>query len=168
VHSQQASRVFDELIEYVDRLFTFLSRGMPGKVDMNDGIKAADIQNVSDLEAEIDALCDYRYKQKTYRFEKLKHKFMIQNGLEDHERERNKEIFQYIPKSSEMEEALGDFDEIGYEDPSSETDSEDVNDSHSAESQSISMVGPPPQLKLIPKIVPYFVKDVIELINKSQ
>ncbi|KAI8877894.1 hypothetical protein K501DRAFT_229436 [Backusella circina FSU 941] len=167
VHSQQASRVFDELIEYVDRLFTFLSQGMPGKVDMNDAIREAGIQTYSDLEAEIDALCDYRYKQKVYRFERLKHKFMIQSrGMEDHERERNNEIFQYIPKSSEMEGALGDFDEIGYEDPGRDTDHDD--DGRSMKSQASSLAGSPPQLTLIPTIVPYFVKDVIQLINKSQ
>lgn len=188
VHSQEASKVFDELIRYVDKLFTFVAHGIPGKMDINHCIERAGFESRSDLELlekEIDAVCDYRYQQKAYRFERQRRKMMIHSGV------NADDLFQFIPKSSEMMGALQDFDELEYDvdiDDGKEEFSSSSSSSNSSSSSSseysdassgssipsrrsskssgshLSHVGiDKPVLTLIPKIVPYFVQDVHEL-----
>ncbi|KAI8643494.1 hypothetical protein BD408DRAFT_442525 [Parasitella parasitica] len=201
VHSQEASKVFDELIQYVDKLFTFVAHGIPGKIDVWHSIeKVVPKQELHILEQEIDAICQYRYQQKMYHFEKQRRKLMIQqqsdgagmdgstSGLAklaaDATQERQSDIFQYIPRRNELVGAMGDFEELQYEDeaiysPSmrSSDDEDSMNDSQSSgsslESKSstsnssrISHVGiEKPVLKWIPKIVPYFVQDVVDIMT---
>lgn len=188
VHSQEASKVFDELIQYVDKLFTFVAHGIPGKLDINHCIERAGIESRTDLdslEKEIDSVCDYRYQQKAYRFERQRRKMMVHSGV------NADDLFQFIPKSSEMMGALQDFDELEYDvdiddgkeefssSSSSSSSSSDNNSEYSDASSGssipsrrsskssgshLSHVGlDKPVLTLIPKIVPYFVQDVHEL-----
>lgn len=186
VHSQEASKVFDELIQYVDKLFTFVAHGIPGKMDINHCIERAGIESrdeIDSLEKEIDAVCDYRYRQKMYHFERQRRKLMIQSGGVTSNRE---DIFQFIPKSSEMMGALQDFDEleydVDYEEGKEEFSSSSSSDNNSEYDDASSGSSIPsrrsskssgshlshagldkPVLTLIPKIVPYFVQDVHEL-----
>ncbi|CAO3613592.1 unnamed protein product [Mucor hiemalis] len=189
VHSQEASKVFDELIQYVDKLFTFVAHGIPGKMDINHCIERAGIESrdeIDSLEKEIDAVCDYRYRQKMYHFERQRRKMMIQSGGITSNRE---DIFQFIPKSSEMMGALQDFDELEYDvdyeegkEEFSSTTSSSSSDNNSEYDDASSGSSIPsrrsskssgshlshagldkPVLTLIPKIVPYFVQDVHEL-----
>lgn len=202
VHSQEASKVFDELIQYVDKLFTFVAHGIPGKMDINHCIERAGFKSRKELELleqEIDSICDYRYKQKMYHFERTRRKLMLQqknnatqNGLlsinQQEENDLNEQVFQYIPKSSEMMGALQDFQEFDYEDESiakddhssngSSSDSDSDNDNSSADSSipsrrsskssgsHVSHTGlDKPELIIIPKIVPFFVDDVLDMMK---
>lgn len=200
VHSQEASKVFDELIQYLDKLFTFVAQGIPGKIDIWHSVeKVVSKQELPALEQEIDAICQYRYQQKMYHFERQRRKLMIHHhqagggtteGLAkisaEADQERQNDIFQYIPHRNELVGAMGDFEEFQYEDdgipsPSiSSSDEDDVDDGQSSgsslesrrssksSSSHISHVGiEKPVLKLIPKIVPYFVQDVVEIMKSS-
>ncbi|KAL7316905.1 hypothetical protein PS15m_003331 [Mucor circinelloides] len=201
VHSQEASKVFDELIQYLDKLFTFVAQGMPGKIDIWHSIeKVVTKEELPALEQEIDAICQYRYQQKMYHFERQRRKLMIHHhgfhngtieGLAkiaaDADQERQNDIFQYIPQRKELVGAMGDFEEFQYEDDvihspgiSSSDEEDDVDDGQSSgsslesrrssksSSSHISHVGiEKPALKLIPKIVPYFVQDVVENMKKG-
>lgn len=207
VHSQEASKVFDELIQYVDKLFTFVAHGIPGKIDINHSIERSGAKDLEGLEQEVNSICDYRYKQKMYHFERTKRKLMLQSssnatseGLlkmnQYDEKARQDEVFQYIPKSSEMMGALQDFDELEYDDEyikreisSSSSSSDDFDDAEeefavSNEDTSSSGSSVPsrrsskssgshlshagldrPISNLIPGIVPYFVDDVVYIMN---
>ncbi|KAG1079689.1 hypothetical protein G6F42_023652 [Rhizopus arrhizus] len=204
VHSQEASKVFDELIQYLDKLFTFVAQGIPGKIDIWHSVeKVITKEELPALEQEIDAICQYRYQQKMYHFERQRRKLMIHhhgnNGFHngtieglakiaaDADQERQNDIFQYIPQRKELVGAMGDFEEFQYEDDvilspgiSSSDEEDDVDDGRSSgsslesrrssksSSSHISHVGiEKPALKLIPKIVPYFVQDVVENMKKS-
>lgn len=179
VHSQEASKVFDELIQYVDKLFTFFAHGIPGKIDMNHCVERAGYESTTDvklLEDEINSVCDYRYRQKMYHFERTRRKLMVQQQQRD-------EIFNYIPKSSEMMGVLEDFEEFEYNQThssssssssSSDDDDDDGDDddlstipSRRSSKSSGSHVShkelDKPQLNMIPKIVPFFVNDIIDI-----
>ncbi|CEJ05121.1 hypothetical protein RMCBS344292_19069 [Rhizopus microsporus] len=83
VHTQDASDIFNELIKYVDTLFTFMFDGLPGKIDINHSIEQAGITTPGlkdQLMSEVNSLCEYRYKQKMYRFERAKKKIMLDNN----------------------------------------------------------------------------------------
>ncbi|KAG2236713.1 hypothetical protein BDF21DRAFT_374185 [Thamnidium elegans] len=173
VHSQEASKVFDELIQYVDKLFTFFAHGIPGKIDMNYCIERAGYESSTDLkllEDEINSICDYRYRQKMYHFERTRRKLMVQQQQRD-------EIFNYIPKSSEMMGVLEDFEEFEYSqthDSSSSSEDEGYDDddlstipsrrSSKSSGSHVSHKGlDKPELNMIPKIVPFFVNDIIDI-----
>ncbi|KAK4510457.1 uncharacterized protein ATC70_004887 [Mucor velutinosus] len=203
VHSQEASKVFDELVQYLDKLFTFVAQGIPGKIDIWHSVeKAVSKEELPTLEQEIDAICQYRYQQKMYHFERQRRKLMIHHhgsgihtgtieGLAkiaaDADQERQNDIFQYISQRKELVGVMGDFEEFQYEDDalhcssiSSSSDDDDIDDGQSSgsslasrrssksSSSQISHVGiEKPVLKLIPRIVPYFVQDVVEMMRKS-
>lgn len=186
VHSQEASNVFDELIQYVDKLFTFFAHGIPGKIDMNHCIKKSglgDTQNELDsLRDEIDSICEYRYRQKKYRLERTRRKLMVQQHQE--QQQQRDEIFNYIPQSSEMMGVLEDFEELNYDqqeneknqhhhhsdsDESDDDDDDDTLPSRRSSKSSGSHVShkglDKPVLTKIPKLVPFFVNDIIEIMN---
>ncbi|KAG2197032.1 hypothetical protein INT47_009748 [Mucor saturninus] len=193
VHSQEASKVFDELIHYVDGLFTFMAQGIPGKIDMNHGVEKAGFtrpKEIELLEYEIDAICEYRYKQKMYRFERTKRKLMMQqeqvtgDGLlsirEQEEKEMHDQVFQYIPKSSEMMNAIQDYHDFDDEDDEEGEKSENSGSESDSDTESsipsrrsskssgshVSHAGiDKPVLTLIPQIVPYFVDDVVAMMS---
>lgn len=198
VHSQEASKVFDELIQYVDKLFTFVAQGIPGKIDINHCVERAGFESKADLnqlEGEIDGMCEYRHKQKMYHFERTRRKLMLQQqdatskGLfninEQEQTEIHDQVFQYIPKSSEMMGALQDFGEFDYEDESIAKDEQSSSDSDSSDYSSAESSIPSrrsskssgshvshaglekPVLIMVPKIVPYFVDDVIAIMKNT-
>jgi hypothetical protein len=189
VHSQEASRVFDELVQYLDKLFTFVAHGIPGKLDIYHCVEKAGIsskQELQSLEQEIDAICDYRYKQKMYHFERQRRKLMLQDATEQGlahistaaNKERQDEIFQYIPKNSEMMLALEDLDEFDSlsSSSSSGSDNDDLLEDNASSGSSLQSRRSstshtsgiePPKLSIIPKIVPFFIKDVVAIMNKK-
>ncbi|KAI8876911.1 hypothetical protein K501DRAFT_199385 [Backusella circina FSU 941] len=174
VHSQEASHVFDDLIGYVDLLLTSFSQGIPGKMDLNKCIANAGIEptDFSELEKEIDAVCQYHYKQKLYRYERTKRKLSSQptqeemiQVVDDSEQEQ---IFTYLPKGPDFHSVMADFEEFQYDEEEEDSDSDDslAQSRKSSDSSDISYSGiERPVLKLIPKIVPMFVKEIKPLLN---
>ncbi|CEP18647.1 hypothetical protein [Parasitella parasitica] len=196
VHSQEASKVFDELIQYLDKIFTFIAQGIPGKIDIWHSIeKVVSKQELPALEEEIDAICQYRYQQKIYHFERQRRKLIHQQSIDDStdgltknpaapDQKHQIDIFQYIPRRNELADAIGDFEESQFEDEAisslsmSGSDEESMHGNQSSgsslesrrssksSSSRLSHVGiEKPVLKLIPKIVPYFVQDVVDIMK---
>lgn len=146
VHSQEASTVFDELVQYLDKLFTFVTEGMPGELDLDHCIERAGIKDLDGLKQEIDALCEYRYQQKLYRFERQKKKLML-------------------PEQNEMMDVL---DDLNSDESSMSSASSLASGSSLSSGSHLSHKGfKAPELTLIPKILPYFVQDVTQMINKQ-
>ncbi|EIE76254.1 hypothetical protein RO3G_00958 [Rhizopus delemar RA 99-880] len=157
VHTQEASHVFDELIRYVDKLFTFMTQGIPGQVDMNQCVDQAGIQSEElkgQLLAEIDSLCEYRYKQKMYRFERTRNKLMAHSGLVPNEQDE-----QIIEGFEELQEESDDY--YSTDDSSEPSSSLHTNTSNNSSNADID----PPLLILIPKITKYFIGHVVQLMN---
>jgi hypothetical protein len=157
VHTQEASHVFDELIRYVDKLFTFMTQGIPGQVDLNQCIDQAGIQSKElkdQLLTEIDSLCEYRYKQKMYRFERTRNKLMAHSGLVPNEQDE-----QIIEGFEDLQEESDDY--YSTDDSSEPSSSLHTNTSNSSSNADID----PPLLTLIPKITKYFIGHVVQLMN---
>jgi len=162
VHTQDASNVFDELIGYVDSMFTFMAQGIPGKIDMNHCMQEAGIvtpELQEQLTKEIDALCEYRYKQKQYQFERTKNKLMANPGGPEVKEE---EAFNFFSEKSEMVEAVKDLDEEDSDELSAENFESNQKDNR-PRYEDIKR----PELSLIPKITPYFIQDVLKLMSIS-
>ncbi|KAI7906972.1 uncharacterized protein BX663DRAFT_557598 [Cokeromyces recurvatus] len=197
VHTQEASSVFDELIQYLDTLFDFISQGIPGQIDLDECIEKAAIssfpQGLELLRKEIDAICEYRYKQKMHHFERQKCRMTAQHGFHDYstKEDHDTNFLQYVFKSNEI--IISDLEEFEYEDTESDYSyNSSSNNSGSGSSRSSSRRSsksyPPsfttnssgsflesrrnsigiqkPMLEMIPKITPVFVEQVIYLMNQ--
>ncbi|CAO3681087.1 unnamed protein product [Rhizopus stolonifer] len=163
VHTQEISQVFDELIRYLDKLFAFMTEGIHGKVSMNECIKETGIDSEESrnrLMMEIDSLCEYRYKQKMYRFERTRTKLMAHSGMASMDRlqDQKDEALHFIPAFEELEEDDDDDEEISSEPSSLHTIT--TNTSSNADIE-------PPVLLLIPKITTYFIQRVVQLMTNS-
>jgi len=162
VHTQDASQVFDELVGYVDSMFTFMAQGIPGKIDMNHCIQEAGIvtpELQEQLMKEIDALCEYRYKQKKYQFERTKTKLM--SNPDGATIEVKEEAFNFFPEKSEMMEAVNDMDDEDTDELSTDDFGTTPKNTHRYDDIK------PPELILIPKIGPYFIQNVVKLMSNS-
>jgi hypothetical protein len=163
VHTQEASQVFDELIGYVDSMFTFMAQGIPGKIDMNHCVQEAGIvtpELQEQLMKEIDALCEYRYKQKQYQFERTKTKLMSNPG--GGAIEVKEELFSFLPEKSELVEAVKDMDDEDTDELSTD-ESTQTNSSNHRRYEDIK----PPELVLIPKVAPFFMQDMLKLMHPT-
>ncbi|KAI9273616.1 hypothetical protein BY458DRAFT_508373 [Sporodiniella umbellata] len=164
VHTQEASHVFDDLIRYVDRLFTFMTVGLQGKVNMNACVQETGIETEearTQLKMEIDSLCHYRYQQKIYRFQKTKAKMMVHSDLASMDRiqDVNDEAFHFMPAF----EDLNDEDEV--DDSSSDSQPSSLHTITTDNSSNGDI--DPPLLLLIPKITKHFIQHTLKLMVGS-
>ncbi|KAI8066035.1 hypothetical protein BDF21DRAFT_426933 [Thamnidium elegans] len=151
VHAQDQSKLFDNLLGYVDSLFAFVSHGIPTRIDIEQITKEAGItgDDIGVLKQEIDALCAYHYSRKQRHLERKRQKMMTSTDLAD-----NEEIFNFLPENKEVIGVLNDMVEIDYE--SGDDDDGDDDDNLAAHEYTIVR----PKLVLIPTIAPTFVKHV--------
>lgn len=153
VHAQDESKLFDNLLGYVDSLFSFVSHGIPTRIDIEKITEEAGItgDQIPVLKQEIDALCAYHYSRKQRHLERKRQKLMSTNDVAD-----NEEIFNFLPENKEVMGVLNDMVEVDYQ-----SDEESVNSNASADNLAAhesTIVRP--SLVLIPKIAPTFVKHV--------
>jgi hypothetical protein len=148
VHAQDQSHLFDDLLGYVNRLFTFVATGIPTRIDLDKITQEAGITDVSALKKEIDAVCEYHRARKERHLERRRQKLMATSDIEE-------ESLAFLPNSGEVVSALDDFAEITNE----SDDEDDENLSH-------ELTIKPPTLEYIPKIGPTFVKHV-QLVMQS-
>ncbi|KAI7884733.1 uncharacterized protein EV154DRAFT_522072 [Mucor mucedo] len=158
VHAQDQSKLFDNLLGYVDNLFGFVSHGIPTRIDVEQitseaGITSAEIPA---LKQEIDALCAYHYSRKQRHLERKRQKLMSTNDVADSE-----EIFNFLPDNKEVMGVFNDIAEVDYE--SEEEESTSGGSSSSLVAHESTIV--PPTLVLIPKIAPTFVKHVRQIMQ---
>jgi hypothetical protein len=148
VHAQDQSHLFDDLLGYVNRLFTFVATGIPTRIDLDKITQEAGITDVGALKKEIDAVCEYHRARKERHLERRRQKLMATSEVEE-------EALAFLPNSGEVVSALDDFAEI-----TNESDDEDD------EKLSHELTIKPPTLEYIPRIGPTFVKHV-QLVMQS-
>lgn len=153
VHAQDQSKLFDNLLGYVDSIFAFVSHGIPMRIDIEQITKEAGItgDDIPVLKKEIDALCAYHYSRKQRHLERKRQKIMTSTDIAD-----NEEIFNFLPENKEVMGVLNDMVEVDYESDDDDDNSNDGESSLVAHESTIVR----PKLVLIPKIAPTFVKHV--------
>lgn len=157
VHAQDQSKLFDNLLGYVDNLFGFVAHGIPTRIDIEKitveaGITSAEIPA---LKQEIDALCAYHYSRKQRHLERKRQKLMTTNDVADTE-----EMFNFLPDNKEVIGVFNDMAEVDYE---SDEETSSGGSSSSLVAHESTIV--PPTLVLIPKIAPTFVKHVQQIMQ---
>ncbi|CEP08302.1 hypothetical protein [Parasitella parasitica] len=161
VHAQDKSKLFDNLLGYVDKLFSFVSNGIPTKIDLDQIVAQAGISvaEYPALKSEIDQLCAYHRSRKERHLERKRQKLMSTTDAAD-----SQEIFDFLPENKEVMGVLNDMAEIEY-------DSDDEQSITSGSSGSSNLVAHemtlrPPQLQIIPRIAPTFVEHVQQIMKK--
>jgi hypothetical protein len=160
VHAQDQSKLFDNLLGYVDSMFGFISNGIPQRIDLDQIVTEANISQKEELKQEIDLLCQYHYNRKQRHLERKRQKLMSTDDVQDTE-----EIFNFLPDNKEVMGVFNDMAEIDY-------DSEDDISTKSSGGSSSNLVAHemtlrPPTLVLIPQIAPTFVKHVQRIMNNN-
>ncbi|KAI8636666.1 hypothetical protein BD408DRAFT_425798 [Parasitella parasitica] len=159
VHAQDQSKLFDNLLGYVDKLFSFVSNGIPTKIDLDQIVAQAGIPSSEypALRNEIDQLCAYHRSRKERHLERKRQKLMSTTDVAD-----SQEIFDFLPENKEVMGVFNDMAEIDY-------DSDDEQSITSGSSSSLvahEMTLRPPQLEIIPRIAPTFVEHVQKIMKK--
>ncbi|KAI9481334.1 MAG: hypothetical protein EXX96DRAFT_566280 [Benjaminiella poitrasii] len=151
VHAQDQSKLFDNLLGYVDSLFSFIAKGLPQRVDIEQVVTEAGINSseYSALKKEIDNLCEYHRNRKQRHLDRKRQKLMSSNSNEDN----GQEIFNFLPESKEVMGLFDDMAEIDYE-----SDNEQQKNNSNLKAHEMTLR--PPTLQIIPRIVPTFVQHI--------
>lgn len=158
VHAQDQSKLFDNLLGYVDKLFSFVSNGIPTKIDLDQIVAQAGISSTEypALKNEIDQLCTYHRSRKERHLERKRQKLMTTNDVAD-----SQDMFDFLPENKEVMGVFNDMVEIDY-------DSDDEQSNFSGSSSSLvahEMTLRPPTLEIIPRIAPTFVEHVQQIMK---
>lgn len=159
VHAQDQSKLFDNLLGYVDSMFSFIANGIPERIDLNQITTESGISSSEHaaLKEEIDALCAYHFSRKQRHLERKRQKLMSTDDVQDRE-----EMFAFLPDNKEVMGVFNDMaEDVDY-------DSEDDVSTTSGSSSNLAaheMTLRPPTLVIIPKIVPSFVKHVQQIMQ---
>ncbi|KAI9024995.1 hypothetical protein CLU79DRAFT_92414 [Phycomyces nitens] len=153
VHAQDTSHLFDELLAYVDQLFGFLSRGIPGKIDLLETIKAANLSTSEEaaLKAEMEALCDYHRRRKEIHLQRTRQKLLDSS---------DEAMLDFLPNHNEMAGVLNDFAEMEYDE---EEEDEEEQSTKVVHEMTLEM----PKLTIMPRITPVFLQKVVGLMQSS-
>jgi hypothetical protein len=163
VHAQDKTKLFDNLLGYVDSLFSFVANGFPERVDLEKvtldaGITAAEYPA---LKKEIDDLCTYHRTRKQRHLDRKRQKLMSTSDVADSE-----EIFNFLPDNKEVMGVFNDMAEIDYD----SDDDISINTTNSNSSNHLvahESTLRPPTLEIIPRIAPTFVVQVREIMKKQ-
>lgn len=162
VHAQDQSRLFDNLLGYVDHLFSFVSTGIPTKIDLEQITSEAGITQAElpALKQEIDQLCQYHYQRKQRHLERKRQKLMSTNELQD-----TQQAFDFLP--GDNKEIIGVFNDMAEVDDY-ESEEEEVSSSSGSSASLVAaheMTLKAPKLVYIPRIAPTFVKHVSQIMQ---
>jgi hypothetical protein len=160
VHAQDKSKLFDNLLGYVDSLFSFVSNGFPERIDLEKvtldaGITADDYPA---LKKEIDELCTYHRSRKQRHLDRKRQKLMSATDVADSE-----EIFNFLPDNKEAMGAFNDMTEIDYDSDDGISINTISSTSHLVAHESTLL---PPTLEIIPRIAPTFVQQLREIMKQ--
>ncbi|KAI7862178.1 hypothetical protein BDF14DRAFT_1736834 [Spinellus fusiger] len=155
VYTQDTSRLFDELLHYVDGLFIFMSQGLEGTLDLEQVVDKVDLseKDTLQLREEIDSLCVYRHWQKTQHLEKMRYKMMTADK-DPSTATTALDSFDIFGENAQLKD---EFLEMEYESEETCT-SEEMSSASQSSTKSDGMEFP--DLVVIPRIVPYFVEGV--------
>ncbi|KAG0165832.1 hypothetical protein DFQ28_008257 [Apophysomyces sp. BC1034] len=154
VHANDSSHLFDELLQYVDKIFAFVANGMPGHIDLDALVVPG---QEADLRKEIDALCDYHRRCKLQHLQRTRQKLMTT--------EEEYELLDFLPRSAELTGVLDDLVDLDYEGSSQSDESDSDDDKKSLVPHEMTLK--PPELTIIPQMVPEFVERVSELMKQA-
>jgi Domain of unknown function in PX-proteins (DUF3818) len=185
VHSQDTTHLFDDLLAYIDKLFSTMSTGLPGKVDMAKLVEEnLNEEQYAQLKVEINKLCDYHLQRKIRHLERTRRKVLEGTGLKDElamDAETNIRDLAMAEESNglgmiqDMEELeflsdseMSDDDEeeeLYNSDDSVEEEEEDEATRLRKEQQRQQKLDdesavPPPKLTIIPNLTPAFTRSV--------
>jgi len=78
VHAKDQTKLFDNLLGYVDSAFGIISNGLPDRVDLDQCVKNAGItqDEYPLLKQEIDMICNYQREVKQRHLDRTRHKMM--------------------------------------------------------------------------------------------
>ncbi|KAI7902162.1 uncharacterized protein BX663DRAFT_436291 [Cokeromyces recurvatus] len=154
VHAQDKSKLFDNLLRYVDSLFAFVAKGLSKRIDLEQIVNEAGIHEDDEytaLKQEIDSLCRYHYKRKQRHLDRKRQKLINTSD--------EQEMLQFLPDNKEMIGIFDDMAELDYESDDDELKNKNVLIAH-------EMTLPPPTLQIIPRIIPTFVKHIKEIMKQ--
>ncbi|KAI9251351.1 hypothetical protein BDA99DRAFT_541343 [Phascolomyces articulosus] len=160
VHANDTSHLFDELLSYVDNLFSLIANGLKERVDLDLIATEAQVTEKAVLHKDVDAICEYHRKRKEQHLKRTRQKLMMEEDEGD-----MKNAFDFLPNSAEVLRMMDDLAELDQED-------EEENDhTITGSSQSLldehEMLIAPPELQAIPNVVPVFVRHVAQVMNKN-
>lgn len=157
VYARDQTHLFDSLLTYVDGLFSFVANGIPEKIDLYQitteaGVTAAEYP---ELKKEIDDLCAYHRNRKQRHLDRKRQKLMNSNEQDQDFSDR----------------LLDDKDVIGVFNDMSEMEYDDFDDTGSIQTSNTSLIAHemtirPPELHIIPRIVPVFTEHVKHILKK--
>jgi len=148
VHGQDKSKLFDQLVGYVDYILSIMSTGLPTPIDIQKITHDAGIlpEEYPALIKEIDELCKYHFECKQTHLDRKRQKYMLSSS----EQNEQDDIFSFISDDKESS-VLTDMADI---------DSDSCDDLVSNRSIAHEVTIQPPILQIIPRIVPTFVEHV--------
>ncbi|OBZ85448.1 hypothetical protein A0J61_06499 [Choanephora cucurbitarum] len=160
VHAQDKTKLFDSLLGYVNSIFSFVSTGIPTKIDLDAIVTEAGISESEypALKQEIQSVCEYHLKRKQRHLERKRQKMMTTSDIAD-----NQEIFDFLPENKQVMNVFNDMAEIGSDsedDMSIYAESIKSNNGSSSNLKAHEMTLRSPKLHIVPRIGSVFVEHV--------
>ncbi|KAG2225678.1 hypothetical protein INT45_012150, partial [Circinella minor] len=117
VHANDTSHLFDELLNYVDNLFSLVANGLPDRVDLDQVASEAQVANDPLLRKDVEAICEYHQKRKEQHLKRTRQKLMMEEEEEDDTMEN---AFNFLPNSAEVLRIMDDLAELDHEEENDE------------------------------------------------
>jgi hypothetical protein len=186
VHAQDTTHLFDDLLAYIDKLFSMMATGLPGKVDMEKlVIENLDDQQYVELKSEINKLCDYHLQRKIKHLQRTRRKVLEGTGITSElEIESEEAVIELAGDNNTSMGVIEDMEELDFLSDTNASDDEEDElyssdesiDAHDEaellrkEQQRRQKLDdesaiPPPKLSIIPKLTPAFVSSVIDIMK---
>lgn len=187
VHAQDKTGLFDDLLAYIDKLFSMMANGLPGKVDMEKLVKEnLEDPQYPDLKKEINTLCNYHLERKIKHMQRTRRKVLEGTGISaELEVDSEQTMLELMGDKNATMGVMDDMEELDFLSDSdlsddeedalySSDDSVDENQDEAAvmrkEQQRRQKLDdesaiPPPKLTVLPKLKPAFARAVASLMT---
>lgn len=187
VHSQDTSHLFDDLLAYIDKLFSMMSSGLPGKVDMAKLVQEnLNEQQYVQLKEEINKLCNYHLQRKIRHLQRTRRKVLEGTGITSElEIGTEQSALELAAAEGNSMGVIEDMEELDFiSDGSDGSDAEEdelySSDESAAEQDNGQLLRkeqqrrhkmddesalPPPKLTVIPSLTPAFVRAVVSIMT---
>ncbi|KAJ2955766.1 hypothetical protein NQZ79_g8289 [Umbelopsis isabellina] len=187
VHAQDKTGLFDDLLAYIDKLFSMMANGLPGKVDMEKLVKEnLEDPQYPDLKKEINTLCDYHLERKIKHMQRTRRKVLEGTGINaELEVDSEQTMLELMGDKNATMGVMDDMEELDFLSDSDLSDDEEdalySSDDSIDENQDEAAVMrkeqqrrqklddesaiPPPKLSVLPKLKPAFTRAVASLMT---
>jgi hypothetical protein len=181
VHAQDTTHLFDDLLAYIDKLFSVMATGLPGKVDMATLVQ----DNLNDeqyvkLKDEIAKLCDYHLQRKIRHMQRTRRKVLEGTGLSAELEVDTETTVLNLTVNDESLGMIEDMEELEFLSDGEASDAEEdelyssdesVDEEHEGKRRLLKeqqrrqklddeSAVPPPKLTIIPNLTPAFIQSV--------